>query len=125
MTDPTRLFEIPHHQLQHHPQDNMFVSKIDEKWIGVSTKDFLDEAMQVSRALIAKGIQPGDRVGIVSSTRYEWNVMDIAIQQVGAIVVPFYQNISVNDYRYIFNDAGIKLCVVGDDDLYQKINGIK
>ncbi len=125
MSAPTRLFEIPHHQLQHHPQDNMFVSKIDGKWIGVSTKDFLDEAMQVSRALIAKGIQPGDRVGIVSSTRYEWNVMDIAIQQVGAIVVPFYPNISVNDYRYIFNDAGIKLCVVGDDDLYQKINGIK
>lgn len=125
MSTPTRLFDIPHHQLKHHSQENMFVSKIDGKWIGVSTKDFLEEVMQISRALIAKGIQSGDRVGIVSSTRYEWNVMDIGIQQVGAIVVPFYPNISVNDYRYIFNDAGIKLCVVGDDDLYEKISGIK
>lgn len=79
----------------------------------------------MSRGLIAKGVAAGDRVGIVSGTRYEWNVMDIAIQQVGAIVVPFYPNISESDYRYIFNDAGIKLCVVGDDELYEKISNIK
>lgn len=120
-----RLFDIPYHQLNTHPTENMFVTKTDGKWLGVSTQGFLDEVMAVSRGLIAQGIQAGDRVGIVSSTRYEWNVMDIGIQQVGAIVVPFYPNISVNDYRYIFNDAGIKLCVVGDADLYAKISGIK
>jgi len=120
-----RLFDIPYHQLNTHPNENMFVTKTDGKWLGVSTQGFLDEVMAVSRGLIAQGIQAGDRVGIVSSTRYEWNVMDIGIQQVGAIVVPFYPNISVNDYRFIFNDAGIKLCVVGDADLYAKISGIK
>ncbi|GAB5419099.1 MAG: AMP-dependent synthetase/ligase [Crocinitomicaceae bacterium] len=103
----------------------MFSSKKDGKWISVSTQEFLDEVQKVSRGLIAKGVAPGDRVGIVSGTRYEWNVMDIAIQQTGAIVVPFYPNISENDYRYIFNDAGIKLCVVGDDELYGKISNIK
>lgn len=103
----------------------MFSSKKDGKWHSISTKEFLDEVMEVSRGLMAKGVAVGDRVGIVSGTRYEWNVMDIAIQQVGAIVVPFYPNISENDYRYIFNDAGIKLCVVADDELHGKISNIK
>ncbi len=125
MNAPQRLFDIPYYQLNTHPSDNMFVTKTDGQWIGTSTRSFIDEVMAVSRGLIAQGIQVGDKVGIVSSTRYEWNVMDIGIQQVGAIVVPFYPNISVSDYRYIFNDAGIKLCVVGDQDLYDKIAGIK
>lgn len=125
MGTPQRLFDIPHYQLSKHPNDTMFSYKKDEKWIGVSTQEFLNEVMEVSRGLIAKGVAAGDRVGIVSGTRYEWNVMDIAIQQVGAIVVPFYPNISESDYRYIFNDAGIQLCVVADDELYQKISNIK
>jgi len=125
MSTPKRLFDIPHYQLAQHPNKSMFSSKIDGKWQAVSTQEFLNEVMEVSRGLIAKGVAEGDRVGIVSATRYEWNVMDIAIQQVGAIVVPFYPNISENDYRYIFNDAGIKLCVVGDDDLYEKISNIR
>lgn len=125
MSTPKRLFDIPHYQLAQHPNNSMFSSKIDGKWQSVSTQEFLDEVMEVSRGLIAKGVAEGDRVGIVSGTRYEWNVMDIAIQQVGAIVVPFYPNISENDYRFIFNDAGIKLCVVGDDELYEKISNIR
>lgn len=125
MNAPKRLFDIPHYQLAKYSNDKMFVSKIDGNWVGVSTQDFLNEAMEVSRALIAKGVSPGDKVGIVSTTRYEWNVMDIGIQQAGAIAVPFYPNISENDYRYIFNDAGIKLCVVGNEELYNKISGIK
>ena len=51
--------------------------------------------------------------------------MDIAIQQVGAIVVPLYPNISENDYKYILNDASIKLIVVGNADLAQKIQNIR
>lgn len=125
MNKPQRLFDIPHYQLATHPNEKMFSSKVDGKWQSVSTKEFLDEVMDVSRGLLAKGVAPGDRVGIVSGTRYEWNVMDIAIQQAGAIVVPFYPNISESDYRYIFKDAGIKLCVVGDDELYAKISGIR
>ena len=125
MLTSKRLFDLPRHQLKNHPNSKMFVTKTDGEWKGVSTAQFLKEVMSISKGLISLGIQPGDNVGIVSNTRYEWNVMDIAIQQVGAIVVPFYPNISENDYRYIFNDAKIKLCVVADQDLYQKITNIK
>lgn len=125
MIQAKRLFDVPHHQLKNYPNENMFVTKTNGKWIGVSTKVFLDEAMAISRGLIAMGVQAGDMIGLVSGTRYEWNVMDIAIQQVGAIVVPFYPNISESDYTYIFNDAGIKLCVVADQELHEKITRIR
>jgi long-chain acyl-CoA synthetase len=125
MIEAKRLFDIPYHQLNSYPNENMFVTKTNGEWIGVSVKSFLDEAMLVSKGLVALGVKPGDMVGLVSSTRYEWNVMDIAIQQVGAIVVPFYPNISESDYQYIFNDAGIKLCVVSDEELHEKITHIK
>ncbi len=125
MIPTKRLFDIPYHQLKSYPNSNMFVTKTDGKWVGVSTQEFLNEAMQVSKGLIALGVKAGDNVGIISGTRYEWNVMDIAIQQTGAIVVPFYPNISENDYRYIFNDAGIKICVLANEELFGKIENIK
>ncbi len=125
MIEAKRLFDVPQHQLKAYPNEKMFVTKTDGKWLGVSTKDFLDEAMAISRGLIALGVEAGDMIGLVSGTRYEWNVMDIAIQQTGAIVVPFYPNISEKDYTYIFNDAGIKLCVVADEELFGKINNIR
>ena len=120
-----RLFDIPYHQLNSYPNANMFVTKTNGNWKGVSTQEFLNEAMEISKGLIALGVEAGDKVGIVSGTRYEWNVMDIGIQQTGAIVVPFYPNISENDYRYIFNDSGIKICVIADSELNEKINNIK
>ncbi|MEJ6582739.1 MAG: long-chain fatty acid--CoA ligase [Crocinitomicaceae bacterium] len=125
MIETKRLFDIPYHQLNSYPNPKMFVTKENNEWIGVSTKDFLDEAMEISKGLIALGVELGDKVGIVSGTRYEWNVMDIGIQQIGAIVVPFYPNISENDYRYIFNDSGIKICVIADNELDEKIKNIK
>lgn len=125
MFEPKRLFDVPYEQLKKHPQDIMFSSKINGAWQGVSTQEFINEVMAYSKGLIAAGVKAGEMVGIISTTRYEWNVMDIAIQQVGAVVVPFYPNISENDYKYIFNDAGIKLCVLADEELYTKIKHIK
>ena len=83
MIQAKRLFDIPYHQLKSYPNERMFNTKRNNVWEGVSTRQFLDSAMAVSKGLIALGIQPGDMVGLVSNTRYEWNVMDIAIQQVG------------------------------------------
>lgn len=125
MFEAKRLFDLPHLQLKNVPNEKMFSSKINGEWQGVSTKEFLDETMQISKGLIALGVQPNENVAIVSNTRYEWNVMDIGIQQVAATVVPFYPNISEKDYKYIFNDAEIKTCVIADKELFDKISSIK
>lgn len=125
MIQAKRLFDIPYYQANTYPNPNMFVTKTDGQWKGISTGQFLEEAMLISRGLIAYGVNPGDNVALVSNTRGEWNIMDIAIQQIGAIVVPLYPNISENDYRYILNDAKIKLCVVSNSELCDKIQNIK
>ena len=125
MINIRRLFDIPYYQYEKYPNKNMFVTKTNGEWVGISTSTFLEQVNKISRGLIAFGIEPGDKVCIASNSRFEWNVLDIAIQQTGAIVVPIYPNISIIDYRYIMNDAEIKLCVVDSQELYEKINSIK
>lgn len=125
MIQAQRLFDTVYYQNEKYPNDKMFVTKINGQWVPKSNQTFIDEAMIVSRGLIAFGVNKGDNVALVSNNRYEWNVMDIAIQQVGAIVVPLYPNISENDYKYILNDASIKLIVVGNAELSQKIQNIR
>ena len=125
MINILRLFDIPYYQNEKYPNKKMFVTKTNGEWVGISTSTFLEQVNQISRGLIAFGIEPGDKVCIASNSRFEWNVLDIAIQQTGAIVVPIYPNISIIDYQYIMNDAEIKLCVVDSHELYEKINSIK
>jgi long-chain acyl-CoA synthetase len=120
-----RLFDLAYNQLEKYPNPEMFVTKTNGVWKGISTQEFINSAMNLSRGLIALGIEPGDRVAVVSANRVEWNISDIALQQIGAIMVPVYPNISESDYRYIFNNAGVKLCMVGTTELYQKIQNIK
>ena len=120
-----RLFDVPRHQLKNYPNSNMFVTKTNGIWVPLSTSDFLDAAMNVSRGLISMGVQAGDRVAVASSNRYEWNILDIAVQQVGAILVPLYPNISESDYRFILNDAGVEICVVSNQELVDKITSVR
>ncbi len=120
-----RLFDIPYHQLEKFPQEDCFVDKKEGKWIKTSTKEYIEKANLISQGLIEMGIQPNDKIGIISTNnRSEWHILDIGIQQAGAISVPVYPTISENDYNYIFNDAKIKLCFVSDAELFAKVNSV-
>ena len=125
MNSITRLFDIPVFQLANTPQPNMFVTKTNGVWEGISTQEFVDLTMEYARGLIGMGINEGEKVALVATNRYEWNLMDIAIQMVGAIVVPIYPNISEKDYNYIFNDGEVKVCFVGGQELVDKIGSIQ
>ena len=94
----TRLFDIPYYQLEKYPQVDSLVDKIDGKWKKISTQEYIDKANSVSRALIKMGIQPGDKISMISNNRSEWNICDIAIQQVGAIGVPVYPTVDKDTY---------------------------
>ena len=69
--------------------------------------------------------QPGDKVAMISNNRPEWCMMDVGIAQIGAINVPVYPTISEADYKFIFNDAEVKLCFVSDEEILGKVNQIK
>lgn len=125
MNEVKRLFDLPDYQQRNFPKEEMFVSKINGEWVPISTNDFVQKAFALSQGLVGLGVKQGDCIGLVSNNRIEWNLMDIAIQQVGAIVVPIYPNISDSDYVYIFNDAQLKYAFVGSEDLYKRINAKK
>jgi len=76
--------------------------------------------------IIKLGVKPGDKIAvIVYANRPEWAIIDIGIEQIGAINVPVYPTISPGEYEYIFNDSGISLCFVGIGDLYDKVISAK
>ncbi|NBP75270.1 MAG: long-chain fatty acid--CoA ligase [Crocinitomicaceae bacterium] len=120
-----RLFDVPYHQQKNYQKDTMFVTKKEGIWTPMDTTTFIEKALLVSRGLIAFGISAGDKIAVASTNRVEWNILDIAVQQVGAILVPLYPNISVNDYRFILNDSSTKICVVGNKELWDKISSIR
>ncbi|MFT4752785.1 MAG: long-chain acyl-CoA synthetase [Salibacteraceae bacterium] len=120
-----RLFDIPYYQLEEYPLERSFSSKVNGKWVSISTKQLVDQANEVSRGLLAMGIKPGDKVGLISNNRYEWHIMDIGILQIGAINVPIYPTISSSDYEYIFKHSEIKVVVVSSIEIIEKVNKIK
>ena len=126
MTEITRLFDFPYYQLEKYNLDAALVTKYDGKWTPMSTKEYLDKANAVSRALLRLGIQKDDKIALISSTnRTEWNVMDIGVLQTGAQNVPIYPTISSEDYEYVLNHSGAIYCFVSDEGVLAKVNKIK
>lgn len=121
--EPTRLFDFIHHQQLYAPLAQCVGGKnASGQWEYYSTEQVIDMANKVSRGLIALGVQPGDKIAlVVYKNRPEWTIMDIGLQQVGAINVPVYPTISPAEYQYIFNDAGVRFCFAGVGDLYDKV----
>jgi long-chain acyl-CoA synthetase len=84
----------------------------DGPWIKVSARQFEDEVLAVARGLVACGIGSGDRVAIMSRTRYEWTLLDFAIWAAGAVAVPVYETSSAEQVQWILSDADVRLVVV-------------
>jgi len=87
-------------------------SPLDGGWTAVSARAFADEVRAVAKGLVACGVEPGDRVAIMSRTRYEWTVVDFAIWAAGAVGVPVYETSSADQVRWILSDAGVRAAVV-------------
>jgi len=121
-----RLFDIPYYQLENSPKQDCFGMKVNGEWETTSTQELVDNMNLVSKGLLQLGVEPGDKIALISSSnRPEWNTMDMGILQIGAVDVPVYPTITENDYKFIFNDAEVKLCFVSDEELLKKILSIK
>ncbi|WOH95456.1 long-chain fatty acid--CoA ligase [Corynebacterium urealyticum] len=94
-----------------HPSVVVFSRPKNFDWEDVTTTQFLDEVYAVARGLIANGVQAKDRVVIMSETRYEWSLLDLAIQAAGAISVPIYPSSSTSQCAWIVQDSGASFAV--------------
>ncbi|MGB1481160.1 MAG: AMP-dependent synthetase/ligase [Flavobacteriales bacterium] len=126
MNNPTRLFDFPRYQLANNPQDVMMTMPNYGNRVTYSTAQFVDEMDAVSRGLIALGLQAEEKVALIShNNRCEWNVMDHAIMQAGAIDIPIYPTMTEEDYKYILNHSESKYCFVSNEELYNKVMAVK
>ena len=90
--------------------------KTDGQWRDVTAAGFRDDVMALARGLLAEGIRFGDRVAVMSRTRYEWTLLDFALWTVGAQPVPVYPTASAEQLGWILRDSGAVACVIEDED---------
>ena len=122
----TRLFDFPYYQLEKYNLAKAFTTKYNGKWVSTSSQEYVDKANAISRGLLKLGIQPNDKIAIISSTnRTEWNICDIGILQTGAQSVPIYPTISKEDYEYVLNHSESTYCFASDISIIEKLNQIK
>ncbi|WP_299708837.1 long-chain fatty acid--CoA ligase [uncultured Tenacibaculum sp.] len=122
----TRLFDFPYYQLETYNLEKSLTTKYNGKWEFVSTKEYIDKANAISRGLLRLGVQPNDKIAIISTNNCtEWNICDIGILQTGAQNVPIYPTISKEDYEYVLNHSESTYCFASDEMIIEKLNQIK
>lgn len=120
----TRLFDILDRNLIEFPHDDALCGKENGTWIKYSTKDYHTKVNQISYGLLQLGVKKGDCIATITHNRPEWNFLDMAIMQVGAIHVAIYPTISESDYNYILHHSDIKLIFVSGWELLRKITNV-
>ena len=125
-TEISRIFDFPYFQLEKYNLKKALNTKYDGKWESLSTQEYINKANQLSRGLLKLGINPNEKIAIISTTnRTEWNVCDIGSLQLGAQTVPIYPTISKEDYEYVLNHSEATYCFVSDETIIEKLNKIK
>ena len=120
-----RLFEFIDHQAASYPKQDALAAKVNGAWKKYSTGEFVQASRFFASGLLELGLQPGDKVAMISANRPEWNFADIGMQQIGVINVPIYSTLSESEIRFILNDCGAKLVLAGDEQLYRKVDSIR
>jgi long-chain acyl-CoA synthetase len=91
-----------------HADEMAFSRRVDGAWTDVTAGEFLEHVRSVAKGLIAAGIEAGDRVALISRTRYEWTVLDYAIWFAGAVTVPIYETSSAHQIEWILSDSAAR-----------------
>jgi long-chain acyl-CoA synthetase len=100
-------------------------SGTDGEWTDVTCRQFRDEVVALARGLVAAGIAPGARVGLMCRTRYEWTLIDYAIWAAGAVTVPIYDTSSPEQVAWILSDSGAVACVLETNAHALALSGIR
>ncbi len=104
-----------------HPTAEVLSRGRDADWAPVSAAEFLAEVRAVAKGLIAVGIESGDRVALLSATRYEWTLLDYAIWFAGGVTVPVYESSSAEQVGWILRDSGVRAVLAERPDHLAKI----
>ena len=127
-----RLFDCIAYNLEKNPIPDMLNEKEAGRWKNYSTAEVAGIVDKISAGLLALNISKGDmtpqkrdKVAILSKNRPEWVMLDLAVQQIGAILTPIYPTINVNELEFVLNDAEVKLVFVNDEETFHKVTTVK
>ena len=132
MPEPQRLFDCLQYHLEKGQLDDMLAAKESGQWKKYSTQQVKNIVDDLSAGLLSIGISAGDmsvegrdKVAVLSKNRPEWLMLDLAVQQIGAVLTPVYPTINVNELLFVLNDAQVKIAFVNDEELFLKVMSVK
>ncbi len=132
MIQPSRLFDCIEMHLQKGSTHTILAAKENGNWHEYSITDISYTVNQLSAGLLKLGISRNDgtpegrdKVAVIAKNRPEWLMLDLAVQQIGAVLTPVYPTISDGELEFIFHDAQVKIVFVNDLLLFDKIDKIK
>ncbi len=107
------------------PHKVVFKRRAGDRWLDVTCSEFLTQVNGVAKGLMAAGIGAGDRVALMSKTRYEWTLIDFAIWTAGAVTVPIYETSSAEQVQWILSDSGAIACLVETPDHQSVVDEVR
>lgn len=123
-SEVTRTFDILDRYLKEFPRKDALGGKKNNSWYTYSTEEYNLKSHQFAMGLMVMGLKKGDKVATVTTNRPEWNFADMGIAMIGAVHVPIYPTIGEDEYKYILKHAEVKVIIIGDSKLYEKISPI-
>lgn len=132
MQQPHRLFDFFSQRMQSDPKGGMLAAKENGQWRVYSTEEVKEIVDRLCTGLIAEGFGSNEttpegrcKIAVLAKNRPEWMFLDLAVQQIGAVLVPLYPTIHINDLEFVLNDAEIKAVFVNDKDLCEKVGSVR
>src|SRR5689334_23613187 len=132
MNKPHRLFDFFDQRLQDDAQGVMLAGKEGGQYREYSSTEVKTIVDQLSAGLLALGysannmtLEGRDKIAVISKNRPEWMFLDLAVQQIGVVLVPLYPTIHINDLEFVLNDAQVKAVFVNDEDLFHKVQNVR
>lgn len=115
--ESANLTDILEKQRKEYPDRVLYRLKRDTGWEPLTAEQFHERATQLAKGLIAWGVEPGDRIGIMSRTRFEWSLIDFAIWYAGGVSVPIYETSSAHQVHHIVTDSDLRAVFVETEKL--------
>src|ERR1700733_15187442 len=132
MSKPERLFDCIAYQLEKFPKPDMLAAKEIGVWRKYSTKEIAETVDALACGLMKIGVSGNDmtvenqdKIAIISGNRAEWLITDLAVQKLGAVLVPIYPTTNNHEIEFIFRDASVKYVFVANPDLYAKVQQVR
>ena len=108
-----------------HGDTVVFARRVEGSWTDVTAAEFLADVRAIAKGLVAAGIQSGDRIALISRTRYEWTLLDYAIWFAGAATVPIYETSSADQVEWILADSGARAVFAETQEHSSRVKGLR